>query len=83
MLRLPVGLAAVCFSLSALAADPFDDKFRQLDEVLPTGNAMRNAAGAPFHFEVLSYSAAIERMMAPAPVWACRLRKTLSPSTLA
>ena len=49
MLRLPVGLAAVCFSLSALAADPFDDKFRQLDEVLPTGNAMRNAAGAPGH----------------------------------
>ncbi|MBC7454716.1 MAG: aminopeptidase, partial [Massilia sp.] len=49
MLRLPVGLAAVCFTLSAFAAEPFDDKFRQLDEVLPTGNAIRNAAGAPGH----------------------------------
>ena len=27
----------------------FEDKFRQLDEVLPTPNAYRNAAGAPGH----------------------------------
>ena len=26
---------------------PFEDKFRQLDEILPTPNAYRNAAGAP------------------------------------
>ncbi len=49
MLRLPVGLAAVCFTLSAFAADPYDDKFRQLEEVLPSGNAIRNASGAPGH----------------------------------
>ena len=49
MLRLPVGLAAMCFTLSAFAADPYDDKFRQLEEVLPTANAIRNASGAPGH----------------------------------
>ena len=27
----------------------FQDKFRQLDEVLPTANVYRNAAGAPGH----------------------------------
>ncbi len=49
MRRLPAGLAAVCFTLSAFAADPYDDKFRQLEEVLPSGNAVRNASGAPGH----------------------------------
>ena len=29
--------------------DPFDDKFRQLDELLPTPTTYRNAAGAPGH----------------------------------
>jgi len=47
MLRFPATLAALCLTLSAFAAEPFDDKFRQLEEVLPTGNAVRNAAGAP------------------------------------
>jgi len=28
---------------------PFEDKFRQLEEVLPTPNAYRNAAGQPGH----------------------------------
>ena len=28
---------------------PFDDKFRQLDEILPTANIYRNASGAPGH----------------------------------
>ena len=28
-------------------APPFEDKFRQLDEILPTANAYRNAAGHP------------------------------------
>ncbi|QYF96055.1 aminopeptidase [Massilia sp. PAMC28688] len=48
-MRLPFGLAALCFTISVSAAEPFDDKFRQLEEVLPTGNAVRNAAGAPGH----------------------------------
>jgi len=49
MLRLPFGLAALCLVLPVLAADATDDKFRQLDEILPTPNAVRNAAGAPGH----------------------------------
>ncbi|MCY3988710.1 MAG: hypothetical protein OXF94_09000, partial [Gammaproteobacteria bacterium] len=28
---------------------PFEDKFRQLEEILPTPNAYRNAAGQPGH----------------------------------
>jgi hypothetical protein len=39
--------------MSAVAADPpssgFDDKFRQLDELLPTANTIRTASGAPGH----------------------------------
>jgi hypothetical protein len=44
-------LAALTLSLClpALAADPFDDKFRQLDELLPTPTATRAASGAPGH----------------------------------
>jgi len=53
-----------CFSLRSLvpclflmasfpglcaAAPPFDDKFRQLEEVLPTPNTYRTASGAPGH----------------------------------
>jgi hypothetical protein len=38
---------ALC--LPALAADPFDDKFRQLDELLPTPTSTRTASGAPGH----------------------------------
>ncbi|SHG40841.1 M1 family metallopeptidase [Massilia sp. CF038] len=49
MLRLPFGLAALCLFFSASAADITDDKFRQLEESLPTPNAVRNAAGAPGH----------------------------------
>jgi hypothetical protein len=47
MIRLPIALAAVCLSVSAFAADPFDDKFRQLDELLPTASTIRTASGAP------------------------------------
>ena len=47
MIRLPIALAAVCLSVSAFAADPFDDKFRQLDELLPTASPIRTASGAP------------------------------------
>jgi hypothetical protein len=51
MMRLPIGLAVLCLSMSAFAADPpasgFDDKFRQLDELLPTPNTIRTASGAP------------------------------------
>ena len=49
MIRLPIGLAALCLSLSAIAADQFDDKFRQLDELLPTPTTIRTASGAPGH----------------------------------
>ncbi len=34
---------------AAVAAAPFDDKFRQLDELLPTANSYRTASGAPGH----------------------------------
>lgn len=45
---------ALCCSISLQAAikqtkGDFEDKFRQLDEVLPTANAYRNAAGEPGH----------------------------------
>ncbi|MEG2902784.1 MAG: aminopeptidase, partial [Massilia sp.] len=37
-------------AMTAGAAGPaFDDKFRQLDELLPTPGVTRNAAGAPGH----------------------------------
>ena len=49
MMRLPIGLAALCLTFSAFGAEPFDDKFRQLDELIPSGNAVRNASGAPGH----------------------------------
>jgi hypothetical protein len=49
MIRLPVAAAALCLSVSAFAADPFDDKFRQLDELLPTASTIRTASGAPGH----------------------------------
>jgi hypothetical protein len=49
MIRLPISLAALCLTMSAFAADPFDDKFRQLDELLPTPNTIRTASGAPGH----------------------------------
>ncbi len=49
MIRLPISLAALCLTMSAFAAEPFDDKFRQLDELLPTPNTIRTASGAPGH----------------------------------
>ena len=49
MRRLPIGVAALFLTISAIAAEPFDDKFRQLEEVLPTPNTIRNASGAPGH----------------------------------
>src|SRR5687768_14920579 len=49
MNRLPAALAALCLSLTAMAADPYDDKFRQLEENLPTPNSVRTASGAPGH----------------------------------
>jgi len=54
MFRLPSGVAALClavsaFAIPALAAAPFDDKFRQLDELLPTPGSVRTASGAPGH----------------------------------
>jgi hypothetical protein len=49
MIRLPLSLAALCLTVSAFAAEPFDDKFRQLDELLPTPSTIRTASGAPGH----------------------------------
>ena len=46
-----LGLAALGLAFSALAAEPpgakFDDKFRQLEEILPTPTTIRTASGAP------------------------------------
>jgi predicted secreted protein len=44
MVQLPVANAAI-----QQTKGDFEDKFRQLDEVLPTPNVYRNAAGAPGH----------------------------------
>ncbi|MBB3117973.1 M1 family metallopeptidase [Pseudoduganella violacea] len=49
MKRLPFGLAVFSLAFSAFAAEPFDDKFRQLDELLPTATPYRTASGAPGH----------------------------------
>ena len=55
MYRVALILFAVLWSGSLLAQGiqqtkgTFQDKFRQLDEVLPTANVYRNAAGAPGH----------------------------------
>ena len=43
------GFAVLCLSIPALAGEPFDDKFRQLDDLLPTPGANRTASGAPGH----------------------------------
>jgi hypothetical protein len=51
--RLPIRLAALSLlaavTASSLAAEQFDDKFRQLDELLPTPTETRTASGAPGH----------------------------------
>ncbi|MDQ1813940.1 M1 family metallopeptidase [Massilia sp. CCM 9210] len=46
--HLSLALAA-CLACSIAAAQPFDDKFRQLDELLPTPGITRTASGAPGH----------------------------------
>ena len=50
MKHLPACLAALSLIASLTAtAQPFDDKFRQLDELLPTPTDSRTASGAPGH----------------------------------
>lgn len=49
MKRIHAGLSALCLTASAFAAEPFDDKFRQLEELLPSANQYRTASGAPGH----------------------------------
>ncbi|MGW8394195.1 M1 family aminopeptidase [Pseudoduganella sp. HUAS MS19] len=49
MKRFQFGLAALCLTATAFAAEPFDDKFRQLEELLPSANQYRTASGAPGH----------------------------------
>ena len=46
--RALLAAATVCASLSA-SGQQFDDKFRQLDELLPTPGSTRSASGAPGH----------------------------------
>lgn len=51
---LPAAAAALLACTAAWAVEehtepPFEDKFRQLEEILPTPNAYRNAAGQPGH----------------------------------
>lgn len=48
-MRLPVSIALLCMSMSALAADKIEDKFAQLGELLPTPTSVRAASGAPGH----------------------------------
>ncbi len=48
-MRYLIGVLLNFVCLSVFAADPFDDKFRQLDELLPTANTYRTASGAPGH----------------------------------
>jgi hypothetical protein len=47
--RLPTALATLTLAAvtSAASAQQFDDKFRQLDELLPTPTSTRTASGAP------------------------------------
>jgi hypothetical protein len=57
MIRKTITLAALVFCTLSVSAQgaikhtkgQFEDKFRQLDEVLPTPNVYRNAAGEPGH----------------------------------
>ena len=48
-MRLPVSIALLCMSMSAFAADKYEDKFAQLGELLPTPTSVRAASGAPGH----------------------------------
>ncbi len=50
MNRLPASLAALALiACSVASAQQFDDKFRQLEEILPTPTDTRTASGAPGH----------------------------------
>jgi hypothetical protein len=50
MIRIPASFAALSLIVSITAtAQTFDDKFRQLDELLPTPTDTRTASGAPGH----------------------------------
>ncbi|UGQ45413.1 M1 family metallopeptidase [Massilia endophytica] len=49
MKRLSFAVLAATLSTAAFAAPTFDDKFRQLDELLPAPTQYRTASGAPGH----------------------------------
>ena len=49
MIRIPLATLALIATLSNATAQAFDDKFRQLDELLPTPTDTRTASGAPGH----------------------------------
>lgn len=48
-MRYLLGVLLTFVRLTVFAADPFDDKFRQLDELLPTPDVYRAASGEPGH----------------------------------
>ena len=49
MKQLQAAIATLFLAAAAQAAPAFDDKFRQLDELLPTATDTRTASGAPGH----------------------------------
>jgi hypothetical protein len=56
-------LLVLCSANSLAKGKPFDDKFRQLDELLPAANSYRTASGAPGHNywqQQVDYQIAIE-----------------------
>ncbi|MFZ6819379.1 M1 family metallopeptidase [Undibacterium sp. Ji22W] len=48
-MRLPVSLVLLCLSMPAFAGGQSDDKFRQIEDLLPTPTSVRTASGAPGH----------------------------------
>ena len=48
-MRLPVPLMLLCLSMPAFAGGQSDDKFRQIEDLLPTPTSVRAASGAPGH----------------------------------
>nr|WP_315467487.1 M1 family metallopeptidase [uncultured Undibacterium sp.] len=48
-MRLSSLLMLLCISVPAIAQSPSDDKFRQLEDLLPTPTSIRAASGAPGH----------------------------------
>jgi hypothetical protein len=63
-MRKTIGFLAVCFTVSAFAAEPFDDKFRQLDESCP-----RRTPTAPLPARLAPPTGSSARTTRSAPRW--------------